>query len=75
MNVSVVTPSGVTPSDAKTCMVAVHVPAGELVGISCENDTAVGVVLIADGTLTMLYTVVPCCRVIAHTTLPLDDVV
>ena len=55
-------------------MVAVHVPAGALAGISCEYVGVMAVVLTLEGTLTMLYTVVPCWKVIAHTTepLPLD---
>jgi len=56
-------------------MVAVHVLAGAVEGISCENDIGLGVVLMLTlGTLTMLYTVVPCWRVIAHVTVPLPVV-
>lgn len=40
-----VTPRGVTPSEAKICICAVYVPAGSVVGISCVYVSVVGVVL------------------------------
>jgi len=56
-------------------MVAVHVPAATPVGISCVNVSVVGVVLMLAVVVAMLYTAVPCCRVIRHTTEPLPVVV
>jgi hypothetical protein len=47
------------------------VPADTLEGISCENDSVVGVVLMLAVVVAMLNTAVPCCRVIRQTTLPL----
>lgn len=45
-----------------------------MAGISCENDSVVGVVLMLAVVVAMLKTAVPCCRVIRQTTLPLPDV-
>lgn len=56
-------------------MVAVHVPAATPVGISCVYVSVVGVVLMLAVVVAMLYTAVPCCRVILHTTEPLPVVV
>jgi len=56
-------------------MVAVHVPAATPVGISCVYVSVVGVVLMLAVVVAMLYTAVPCCRVIRHTTEPLPVVV
>jgi len=52
-------------------MFAVHAPGDAPERISCEYDTVVAVVPTVVGTLTMLYTVAPCCTVIAQITLPL----
>jgi len=53
VKVSVVTASGVTPSAANTCSVAVHVPVAPA-GIKLLNDTALGVVVIVVWKLAML---------------------
>jgi len=50
---NVVTPSGVTPSDANTCSVAVHVPVTPA-GIRLLNDTVFAAVLIVVWKLAML---------------------
>lgn len=53
MKVNVVTPSGVTPSTANICSVAVHVPVTPA-GSRLLNDTALGVVVIVVWKLAML---------------------
>lgn len=73
MKVNVVTPSGVTPSDANTCNVAVHVPVTPA-GTRLLNDTVLAIVLMVVWKLAMLYTFAPCCQVTATTTSRLPPV-
>lgn len=54
MNTRVATPRGVTPSEAKICTLAVHVPGDTVVGISCANDSVVGVALMLADVVAML---------------------
>jgi len=49
VKVTVVTASGVTPSDAKICMVAVHVPVWTDAGSKFWIGNVVGVVLMLTG--------------------------
>lgn len=76
MKVNVLTASGVTPSEAKICICAVHEPVCADEGISSCENSVLGLVLMLAGLLVMVKTDRSgCWKVILQTVLPAPTVV